>query len=180
MNAPNRWLPALALVVGVGALVLGSQLLLGPGTKLTAQAPPSQTAEPEPPPPPVLLLFGPGTRAFERGWVTLTRQPRMRPTTVTIEMAPNVPGPQTATIWQGHCHDLASGQPLGDVKYRLTDVVGGESITTLPDSRSGMFNGSLALTIQGTTMDPAQYVACVDLPARHNAMGGGPGPRPPQ
>jgi hypothetical protein len=170
----GRILVRSGLLGATGAAVL-LLLSLGSGSRLAAQQPPP---EPEPPPPPVLLIFGPGVGAFQRGWVTLTRMPRGRQTIVTIELAPEVEVEQHAAIVQGHCRDM--GPNLGPVANALTNVVNGESITTLDVGRRLLFTGDFAIVVQGTSTNPDTFVACADIPRRHDLEGGGPGPRPPR
>ncbi len=163
MRLTWRSMLPLCLLASAALALLLSLLLSGAG-RVRAQA------EPEPIPIPVLLVFGPGADRTQDGWVMVTRQQRSRQTGVQIELAPEVTAPQKAAIYMGHCTDAAPG----DIDFQLSDVMAGESITTLDTSRRGLFNGTLSIRVQGTDSDPNAFTACVDLPLRHMGLGSGP------
>jgi hypothetical protein len=159
----RRKLRSLGLLGAVGVLGIGGMLFAGPQftRQLTAQE-----AVPEPPPPPVTLIFRIGPQAAN---ITFFRAARSRDTQVMLQVAPNASGvPQPAALIKGSC---SSG---GAVAYALSEVTDSQSQTTLADvSRRSLFDGMYAVVVHAGDSDPT-VTACVNIPARHDAEGGGP------
>ena len=120
---------------------------------------------PEPPPPPVTLIFRIGTQA---GNVVFQRAPRARDTMVAVNMAPNPASPtQPAEIRKGSC---ANGGPTA---FKLAELHNGQSATDLQLGRRTLFDGTYAVVVRAADSDPT-VTACVNIPARQDAEGGGP------
>jgi hypothetical protein len=152
-----------ALLGAICLLTAGAFLLAGllPSRRATAQE-----TVPEPPPPPVTLIFHTGTQAAN---ITFFRAARSRDTQVMLQVAPNESGlSQPAEILQGSC---PAG---GTVAYTLSEVTDSQSQTTLTGvSRRTLFDGTHAVAVHASDSD-ASITACVNIPARHDEEGGGP------
>jgi len=79
-------------------------------------------------------------------------------TTVTISLTgENTTGKQPAHIHVGPC------AKLGAVKYPLSDVVLGRSITVVDAPLGALTNGTLAVNVHESAADLGKYVSCADL-----------------
>ena len=79
-------------------------------------------------------------------------------TTVTISLSgENTTGKQPAHIHMGPC------SKLGAVKYPLSDVVLGKSVTIVGAPLSELTNGTLAVNVHESAADLGKYVSCADL-----------------
>jgi hypothetical protein len=79
-------------------------------------------------------------------------------TTVTISLTgENTTGKQPAHIHTGPC------SKLGAVKYPLSDVVLGKSVTVVSAPLDTLTNGTLAVNVHESAADIAKYVSCGDL-----------------
>lgn len=79
-------------------------------------------------------------------------------TTVTVSLkGENTTGKQPAHIHTGPC------SKLGGVKYPLSDVVLGQSITVVSASLDALTNGTLAVNVHESAADLGKYVSCGDL-----------------
>ena len=79
-------------------------------------------------------------------------------TTVTISLkGENTTGKQPAHIHTGPC------SKIGGVKYPLSDVVLGQSVTVVGAPLDALTNGTLAVNVHESAADLGKYVACGDL-----------------
>ncbi len=79
-------------------------------------------------------------------------------TTVTISLnGENTTGKQPAHVHVGPC------SKLGAVKYPLSDVVLGKSVTVVSAPLATLTNGTLAVNVHESAADIAKYVSCADL-----------------
>ena len=79
-------------------------------------------------------------------------------TTVTISLAgENTTGKQPAHIHIGPC------SKLGAVKYPLSDVVLGKSVTVVSAPLAALTGGTLAVNVHESAANLAKYVSCGDL-----------------
>jgi hypothetical protein len=100
----------------------------------------------------------------QSGTATLT--PAGDSTTVLIELENGTSEPQPAHIHPGSCADL-DPQP----EHGLSNVVDGESETTVRVPLSALTMGSLAINVHNSTADVDTYVACGDVGGKTGASG---------
>ena len=78
---------------------------------------------------------------------------------VTISLKNGTAAPQPAHIHTGSC------AKLGGVQYPLTNVVNGNSTTTLKGvSLASVQSGGFAINVHKSASDLATYVSCGDIP----------------
>jgi len=79
-------------------------------------------------------------------------------TTVTVSLTgENTTGKQPAHIHVGPC------SKLGAVKYPLSDVILGKSVTIVGAPLNTITNGTLAVNVHESAADLGKYVSCADL-----------------
>ncbi len=100
----------------------------------------------------VIIVLGPGRDATQPGTATLVGQGNK--TQVTLNMAASQPG----AAQPAHVHeDVCPG--VGAVKYPLSNVVDGKSVTVVNASLSDLLNHGYSIGVHKSTTEPNIYVA---------------------
>lgn len=108
---------------------------------------------------PVTVTLSEENGSKESGKVTLVGAGNK--TTVTISLTgENTTGKQPAHIHVGPC------PKVGAVKYPLSDVVLGKSITVVDAPLSQLTSGGLAINVHESAANLGNYVACGNIPKR--------------
>ncbi len=108
----------------------------------------------------VTLPLGPGRDGVQPGTVTFVEQNGK--TQVTIEMQDSQPGvAQPAHIHVGSCPGV------GAVKYPLSNVVDGKSVTTVDATLADLFRNGYSVNVHKSTSEAGKFVACLDLKSPH-------------
>lgn len=147
---PTALPPALAPTVA--PLLTPSIVETLPAAAATAAAP-TTAATSAPSANQVTLTLGPGRDATQPGKVTLEAQGDK--TQVTLDMSGSTPGvAQPAHVHEGACPGV------GAVKYPLTNVVDGKSVTVVDASLADLLKGDFAINVHKSTTEVGIYVAC--------------------
>jgi hypothetical protein len=151
------------IIVGVGIFLLANNTT--PTTTTPTPTPPTGTT-PTPTPTPTTTPATQLVRTFDlgeqngsgqNGTVTLEEQSDGQ-TTVTISL-----DNPSATAEPAHIH-VGSCPTPGAVKYPLTDVVNGQSITTIATTIDDLeAEGDLAVNVHKSANETSVYVSCGDL-----------------
>ena len=98
------------------------------------------------------------TGVFQTGWATLAEESGSLK--IEIQVAPSEAVAQPVHIHHGTCDQL------GVVEHRLKNVIGGHSLTSLPDlSVSDVATGGLAINVHLSFADFSTFTACGEIPA---------------
>lgn len=106
----------------------------------------------------ITLTFQPGRDGVQPGTVTLTDQGNQ--TQVTIRVQARAAGvAQPAHIHEGACPGV------GAVRFPLSSVVDGVSVSTVNTRLADILNGGYSINIHESVQQASRYTACVNLPA---------------
>ncbi len=94
---------------------------------------------------------------FQTGWATLSEIGS--DLKIEIDVAPAEASPQPAHVHLGTCSQLA------DVAYKLENIVGGHSVTVIPDiGIRDVATGGLAVNLHLSFDDFPTFTACGEIP----------------
>lgn len=150
----NLWIiVAIAVVIVVGGLLF----LSTSQTPSTTPAPTPIQATPTPIVMEETIILSEQNKSGVSGSAVLREENGQVTVTLSLTGAPKTT-PQPAHIHVGKCPDV------GDVKYPLTNVVDGQSQTTLSVTLDQLGNEEpLAINVHKSTTQASVYVACGDL-----------------
>ena len=98
------------------------------------------------------------TGDHQRGWGNLIEEDGVLK--VEVDVQPAEPVAQPAHIHEGTCDQL------GPIVYRLENIVGGHSMTELPDvTMEDLATGNMAINLHLSFADFATFTACGEIPA---------------
>lgn len=144
-------------VIGGAVVILGGYLLLSqpkPATEVMVDTPPAVTTRP------VVVALATQNDLGQSGSAALTENADGKLVVELTLTGETFPDPQPAHIHSGAC-------PMpGVVAYPLTNVVDGQSVTTLPLSWSELIasGAPLAINVHKSTAEASIYTACGDVP----------------
>lgn len=146
----------------VGATLLSSVLLAGctsyaPTATPEATYTPSATTSPQATATPVFLPLQTQNKSGQTGKATF-EDVGGGYVKVTLTMAGTTyPDPQPAHIHTGTC------EKPGPVKYPLTNVVSGASVTTVTVAMADLWKGDLILNVHKSAKESTVYTACGEM-----------------
>lgn len=103
------------------------------------------------------LPLGAGRDGDQSGTVTLTSRGAKTDVSITVKAGP------AGTVQPAHIHEGTCPAP-GAVKYPLTNVVDGKSITSLDVALADLLKGGFAVNVHKSAAESALYVACGNIP----------------
>lgn len=145
-------------------IVLAALPLLLAACKTNTSTQPSPTPITQGSSSPVIVALGQQNNSGENGTATLTESNGQ--VTVVLKMT----GTSSSVPQPAHIHAGSCPTP-GAVKFPLTNVVNGQSTTTLNTTMSAlMAQGPMAVNVHKSAQQLADYVACGNLPNNGPAM----------
>jgi hypothetical protein len=100
-----------------------------------------------------VITLGPGRDATQRGTATLVAQGEN--TIVTLDLEPGEANiTQLAHIHEGACPGV------GAVRFALTNLVNGKSVTVVNASLSSLLAGGYSINVHKSVGEPGIYTAC--------------------
>jgi hypothetical protein len=104
----------------------------------------------------ITLTLGAGRDANQPGTATLIAQGNQ--TQVVLNIQPGAAGvAQPAHIHEGACPGV------GTVKFPLTNVVDGKSVSTVNAALADVLKGDLSINVHKSTSEASVYTACAPL-----------------
>ncbi len=103
------------------------------------------------------LPLGAGRDGDQSGTVTLTSRGAKTDVAINVKAGP------AGTAQPAHIHEGACPAP-GAVKYPLTNVVDGKSVTSLDVTLADLLKGGFAFNVHKSAAESAIYVACGNVP----------------